>query len=163
MAERSYLRDGRAPVPKDARTSALMSRIRSKDTAPERALRRLLAAAGVRGYRLNHRNTPGRPDVTFVGRKVAVFVHGCFWHGCPHCQPPMPKTNSAWWRSKIGANKERDARKTATLKALGWRVVELWECRLRKRPQVQVQRVLRALRASPADGGRSASRNPRRT
>lgn len=167
MTERTYLRDGRAPVPKDARVSETMSRIRGRDTGPERAMRALLSSAGVRGYRLNHRGTPGRPDVTFVGRKVAVFVHGCYWHGCPHCTPSMPRTHSAWWRRKIGANQMRDARKTTVLRKLGWSVTVVWECRLRESPRAQLTRVLRALGRLPivsrSVAGRSAARNPRRT
>ncbi|MCB0764286.1 MAG: hypothetical protein KDB84_06250, partial [Flavobacteriales bacterium] len=91
MADRSYVRDGRSPVPKDARTSALMSRIRAKDTAPEIALRAALRSFGIVGYRLHYAKAPGRPDIAFVGRRVAVFVHGCFWHGCPHCRPARPR------------------------------------------------------------------------
>src|SRR5690606_16368049 len=76
---RTYIRDGRAPVPKDPRTSALMSRIRPRDTGPERALRQGLMARGLSGYRLHPAHVPGRPDVAFIGLRVAVFVHGCFW------------------------------------------------------------------------------------
>ncbi|MBP7408145.1 MAG: DNA mismatch endonuclease Vsr [Flavobacteriales bacterium] len=167
MSTRTYLRDGRAPIPKDERTSALMSRIRNMDTAPERAMRALLAAEGIKGYRLNHATTPGRPDIAFVGRKVAVFVHGCFWHGCPHCSPQKPKSNSAWWKHKLGANKARDLRKTQALRTLGWSVTTIWECRLRATPQVQVKRVISALSRRAGDDrtsdGRSAVRTPRKT
>ncbi len=165
MAKRTYLRDGRAPVPKDERTSAQMSRIRGSNTAPERAMRALLTAEGIRGYRLNHTTTPGRPDITFVARKVAVFVHGCFWHGCPLCTPRTPTSNSAWWKEKIGVNQERDLRKSALLRKLGWRVVTVRECRLRIAPEVQRDRVIRALGVGPwarKAGGRTAARNPRR-
>lgn len=167
MSTRTYLRDGRAPIPKDERTSALMSRIRTKDTAPERAMRALLSGEGIKGYRLNHAATPGRPDIAFVGRKVAVFVHGCFWHGCPHCSPRTPKSNSTWWKNKIGANKARDLRKTQALRNLGWSVTTVWECRLRATPAVQVGRVISALARHAGDdrtfGGKSAARIPRRT
>ena len=164
MAKRTYLRDGRAPVPTDERTSAHMSRIRSKNTAPERAMRALLSAAGVRGYRLNHARTPGRPDITFVARKVAVFVHGCFWHGCTLCTPRTPKSNSAWWKKKIGANRERDRRKSALLRKLGWQVVTVRECSLRKGPEAQRDRVIRALDpSSRTSAGRSVARTPRRS
>ncbi|HRH69131.1 MAG TPA: very short patch repair endonuclease [Flavobacteriales bacterium] len=142
---KTYLRDGRAPIPKDARTSALMSRIRGSNTGPEKALRAALSAEGIKGYRLNYAKAPGRPDVAFVGRKVALFVHGCFWHGCPHCQPQRPKTNRTFWREKLDRNKARDRRKVRELRKAGWRVTTIWECRLRERPMVQVQRVVRAL------------------
>lgn len=140
-----YLRDGRAPVPRDPRTSALMSRIRGKDTGPEKHLRRALWGEGLRGYRLHPPNVPGRPDVAWVGRRVAVFVHGCFWHGCPHCRPRRPKTHRAFWEEKLDRNRERDRRKASQLRKGGWRVVTIWECRLRKDLEAQVRSVARAL------------------
>jgi DNA mismatch endonuclease (patch repair protein) len=106
---------------------------RARDTAPERALRRALRAAGHPGYRLNWRGAPGRPDVSFPGRRVAVFVHGCFWHHCPRCQPALPKANQGFWARKFELNQERDARKRAQLEARGWRVHEVWECDIRER------------------------------
>lgn len=145
MAAATYLRDGRAPLPKDARTSALMSRIRGKNTRPEMALRAALSAEGVRGYRLHYTGAPGRPDITFVGKRLAVFVHGCFWHGCPHCQAPRPKSNRSFWDNKLDNNKARDARKERELRKAGWRVITIWECRLRSAPTAQVARVRRAL------------------
>ncbi len=144
MAERSYTRDGRAPIPTDERTSALMSRIRAKDTTPELAMRALLRSIGLTGYRLHYAKATGRPDIAFVSRRVAVFVHGCFWHGCPYCKPRKPKSNSAFWIAKFQANKARDARKAAALRSGGWAVVTLWECRIRSAPQRQLDRVLRA-------------------
>lgn len=108
-------------------------------------MRSALTAAGVRGYRLHHAATPGRPDITFVGRKVAVFVHGCFWHSCPHCQRYTPKHNRAWWRNKLETNKARDERKVKELRGDGWKVITVWECRLMKSPMREAGRVLRAL------------------
>lgn len=147
VGARTYLRDGRAPVPKSERVSATMSRIRSKNTAPERALRRMLRAAGLVGYRLNYANAPGRPDVAFVKDRVAVFVHGCFWHGCPHHPDPRVKHNAAWWRKKIATNKARDGRKAAALRRRGWRVITAWECRLKRSPEAQLRKIQRALLA----------------
>lgn len=147
MAARTYLRDGRAPIPKDERTSAIMSRIRAKNTGPERALRRALRSAGITGYRLHYANVPGRPDVAFVKRKIAVFMHGCFWHGCPHHPTQRPKSHAAWWRRKIGANQARDKRKVAALRRAGWSVITIRECRLKKNPTVQVAKVSRALKS----------------
>ncbi len=149
MARRPYLRDGRAPVPKDERTSALMSRIRARNTTPELMLRKALRAEGHTGYRLHHHKVPGRPDVAFVGRRVAVFVHGCFWHGCPHCRPVRPHSNTGFWNAKLDRNMERDKEKQRALRRLGWRVITIWECRLRKSPFVQVRRVERALDDRP--------------
>lgn len=149
MTDRTYLRDGRAPIPRDERTSAIMSRIRAKNTGPERALRAMLRAAGLTGYRLHYDVVPGRPDVAFVHRKVAVFVHGCFWHGCPHHAQVKVKSNTAWWTNKIGTNRARDRRKASALRRAGWRVITIWECRLKKSPDVQLRKVRRALSASP--------------
>ena len=122
-----------------------MSRIRGRNTGLEKALRAALSQEGIKGYRLNYAKAPGRPDIAFVGRKAAVFVHGCFWHSCPHCQPQRPKSNRKFWHEKLDRNKARDQRKVRELRKAGWRVVTIWECRLRKRPLVQVQRVVRAL------------------
>ena len=141
----AYVRDKRSPRPKNAAVSALMSRIRSTNTKPERELRSLLSAAGVRGYRLHHATTPGRPDIAFVGRRIAVFVHGCFWHSCPHCKRYAPKHNSRWWRDKLTANRERDARKRRDLVRAGWKVLTIWECRLKEGPARELARVVRAL------------------
>lgn len=144
-AVRAYLRDGRAPVPTDPRVSAQMSRIRSKNTGPEKAMRAALSTAGVRGYRLHYAKVPGKPDIAFVGRKVAVFVHGCFWHQCPHCQPLRPKTHKSWWGKKLDRNVERDTEKRKALEKLGWRVLTVWDCRLKQNPQREVARVQRVL------------------
>lgn len=124
-----------------------MSRIRARDTAPELALRKALRAIGHTGYRLHYAKAPGRPDVTFVGAKVAVFVHGCFWHGCPHCALRKPKSNTAFWTQKLDANKARDARKVRELRKAGWRVLTVWECRLKKNAEAEARRVARVLAA----------------
>ncbi len=145
MAEHKYIRDGRAPVPVDPRVSAVMSRIRSKDTGPEKAMRAALGAAGVRGYRLQYVKAPGKPDIAFVGRRVAVFIHGCFWHSCPHCQPRRPKTHKKFWTEKLDRNTARDKRNVRALRKAGWSVVAVWGCRLKKNPQAQVRRVQKAL------------------
>jgi len=122
-----------------------MSRIRARNTAPERALRAALRALGHTGYRLNYSKVPGRPDVAFVGRGVAVFVNGCFWHGCPHCAQRRPKSNSAFWSTKLDANKARDARKVRELRKAGWRVLTVWECRVMRNAVLEARRVARAL------------------
>ena len=145
IAARSYVRDKRSPKPKSAQVSVVMSRIRAKNTKPELLMRSALSAAGVKGYRLHHARTPGRPDITFVGKKVAVFVHGCFWHSCPHCQRYTPKTNRMWWKNKLATNVARDERKTRELKRAGWKVLTVWECRLKKSPARAAWRVVRAL------------------
>ncbi|MBK7268781.1 MAG: DNA mismatch endonuclease Vsr [Flavobacteriales bacterium] len=138
-----YLRDGRAPIPKDERTSATMSRIRGRDTGPERMMRAALSAEGIRGYRLNWKKAPGRPDIAWPKRKVAVFVHGCFWHMCPHCARSMPKSNGRWWKNKLSTNQARDHRKLRELRKDGWRVLTVWECQLKKSTRREVARVVR--------------------
>lgn len=122
-----------------------MSRIRAKNTGPELMARAALRRAGSIGYRLHYKKVPGRPDIAFVGRRVAVFVHGCFWHGCPYCRPRTPKNNSSFWQQKITTNKARDARKTAALRKAGWKVFTVWECRLRRSPERAMARVITAL------------------
>ena len=110
--------------------SERMSRIRGKDTGPEMALRRALHAMGLR-YRLHVRDLPGRPDLVFPSRKAVVFVHGCFWHQHDGCSiANVPKSNVTYWQAKFMANRARDARTTRRLRALGWRVIVVWECGL---------------------------------
>jgi len=149
MTERKYIRDGRAPVPVDPRVSAVMSRIQSKNTGPEKAMRAALSEAGIRGFRLQYAKAPGRPDITFVGRKVAVFIHGCFWHSCPHCQPRRPKTHKKFWTEKLDRNIARDKRNVRALRKAGWSGITVWDCRLKKYPVAQVRRVHRALAKPP--------------
>ena len=127
-----YIRDGRAPIPTNNRISRAMSAIRAKHTTPERVVRKLLRENGLGGYKLHIKSIPGRPDIAYPKKRVAIFVHGCFWHGCPVCKPKLPKTHRAFWKAKIERNQERDARKTRELRRAGWRVFVLRECRLKK-------------------------------
>ena len=105
--------------------SRIMSRIRSKDTKPELTVRRILWARGLR-YRIHSRAVPGIPDISNRRRRLAVFVDGCFWHGCPICYKE-PKTNTEFWREKIRRNRARREVVRADLEAQGFRVVEIWE------------------------------------
>ena len=114
---------------------------RAHDTGPERELRRALRTAGMGGYRLNWKKAPGRPDIAYPGRHLAIFVHGCFWHHCPRCHPNLPKSNPEFWARKFELNRERDARKRAELERAGWSVVEAWECDLRERRDPLVREV----------------------
>lgn len=111
--------------------SWIMSRVRGKDTRPERAVRSLAHRFGYR-FRLHRSDLPGSPDMVFPSRRKVVFVHGCFWHG-HDCRrgDRMPKGNRPYWREKIGRNRERDARNTGRLRELGWEVLVLWTCQLR--------------------------------
>lgn len=143
--QQRYLRDGRAPVPDKELTSRTMSAIKAKNTKPEVTLRKALWAAGVRGYRLHWKKAPGKPDIAFPGRKLAIFVNGCYWHRCPYCQPSLPKTHTDFWQAKFQKNMERDARKVAELKAAGWQVITIWECQVKKELGASVKRVLDVL------------------
>lgn len=139
---RKYLRDGRAPIPKSPNTSKVMSAIRAKNTGPELIVRNALSAAGLKGYRLHWSKVPGRPDIAFPGRKIAIFVHGCFWHRCPYCNPSSPKTNKRFWYEKFRKNTERDKQKTKLLRKAGWKVFVFWECRVKKDPKKLADKVL---------------------
>lgn len=102
------------------------------DTKPEMLVRERLRAAGLTGYRLQWKKAPGRPDIAFPGRHVAIFVNGCFWHRCPHCNPSVPKRNTEFWEAKFRRNVERDQRALAELEQLGWRAITIWECELKR-------------------------------
>ena len=109
-----------------------MSRIRSKATKPEMAVRRWLWAHGYR-YRLNVRSVPGKPDIVMRRYRTAIFVNGCFWHGHEGCGKfVMPKSNTEFWQSKIDRNRERDRQNYDILLQNGWQVIVVWECQLGK-------------------------------
>lgn len=105
-----------------------MAAIKGKDTKPEMIVRRLLHGMGYR-YRLHAKGIAGKPDITFLGRKAAIFVHGCFWHG-HDCRRGgrVPRDNQAYWGKKLARNAERDSANRASLEASGWRVLVVWEC-----------------------------------
>lgn len=124
---------------------------KSKNTKPELLLRRALREAGITGYRLQWK-VPGRPDIAFPGKRVAVFVNGCFWHRCPHCNPSMPKTRREYWVPKFKRNVERDARNKRLLEEAGWSVHVIWECELKK--NVRDETLARFIGALKADLGR---------
>ena len=125
--------------------SAIMSKVRSKgNKSTEGKLRAILAGAGIKGWRTNARNITGTPDVAFEKKRLAIFVDGCFWHGCPKCYR-RPKSKRKFWDAKVVENRGRDQRVTRQLKKDGWRVIRLYECevlgnrqdlldRIRKRP-----------------------------
>ena len=120
-----------------------MSRIRGKNTGPELALRRALWAAGIRGYRLHHKSA-GNADIAFISKRIAVFVDGCFWHGCP-IHGSMPRTNSEFWSSKIKKNKARDQLVDRKLESSGWRVMRFWEHQVTDNVAWVVRKIEKAL------------------
>lgn len=113
------------------RRSENMRRIRGKDTAPELAIRKLCWELGFTGYRIHRKDLPGKPDLAWIGRRLAVFVHGCFWHG-HDCAEGIrkPKSNRDYWIPKIERNQQRDAENIAALRADGWNVLVIWECEI---------------------------------
>jgi|ERR1039457_6012284 DNA mismatch endonuclease (patch repair protein) len=122
--------------------SKIMASVRSRgNTTTELPLGKLLWAAGLRGYR-KHWPVTGRPDFAWPGRKIAVFVDGCFWHGHTRCKY-LPKSNVKFWRNKIKTNRVRDRRVSRTLRAQGWQVVRIWECCVRK--EASLRRIARLL------------------
>jgi DNA mismatch endonuclease (patch repair protein) len=119
--------------------SAVMRRVKGKDTAPELKVRRLLRRLGV-GYRLHRADLPGKPDIAMPGRKLALFVHGCFWHGHDCARGArIPKANRPYWEAKIARNRVRDTAHRAALEAMGWRAVTLWECELKDEVALEVR------------------------
>ncbi len=126
-----------------------MARVRGRDTKPELAVRRFLHAAGLR-YRLHAKDLPGRPDVVFRSRRIALFVHGCTWHqhSDPACRlARMPKSRLEFWGPKLRGNAKRDARNVAALEAAGWLPIVVWECEL-ARPN-RLREVATAIAAAP--------------
>lgn len=139
------------------RRSELMANIRGRDTAPELAVRRIAHRMGLR-FRLHRNDLPGRPDLVFPKHRLAVFVHGCFWHrheGCRHAS--TPKSRIAFWTEKFAANIVRDARQEAALKALGWRVLVIWQCESRDEAAVERRLFASIDLGGVADGQESAA------
>lgn len=114
------------------RRSANMRAIRSRDTKPELIVRQVLRTLGHTGYRLHRKDLPGRPDIAFIGKKKAIFVHGCFWHG-HDCKEGKrtPKSRVGYWGPKIKGNRDRDARHRLSLEKLGWQILTIWDCEIR--------------------------------
>jgi DNA mismatch endonuclease (patch repair protein) len=142
-----------ADVFTQAKRSAVMARIRSRGNQDtELVLARLLRAHKISGWRrhallkfqVSSSKFQVKPDFVFRRQRVAVFVDGCFWHGCPR-HATKPKNHRAFWQRKLAANQERDRRVNRTLRRAGWRVVRIWECALAKRPESCLRRVARAV------------------
>jgi DNA mismatch endonuclease, patch repair protein len=128
--------------------SAIMRAVKSRDTRPELMLRTMLRSINT-GYRLHRADLPGKPDVVYGPRRLAIFMHGCFWHGhnCKRGDRP-PKDNADYWRDKIARNRARDTANLAALKALGWRTLVVFECALKDRPALE-RRLRTALEPGP--------------
>ena len=109
-----------------------MQRVKGKDTQPEKIVRSLLHRLGYR-FRLHRKDLPGTPDIVFPSRRLALFVHGCFWHGHGCRIGQLPKSRLDYWQPKIEANRARDRRNEAALAEAGWRVATVWQCELADR------------------------------
>ncbi|GAA4336149.1 DNA mismatch endonuclease Vsr [Mucilaginibacter gynuensis] len=109
-----------------------MSRIKSKDTKPELLVRKFLHKNGFR-YRLHVKDMPGKPDIVLPKYKTVIFIHGCFWHGHEGCRYyVVPKTRTEWWLNKIQGNTNNDTKAETLLEKLGWKIIKIWECELKK-------------------------------
>ena len=122
-----------------AKRSAVMAKVKGRDTGPELVVRRLLWRLGAR-YRLNRKDLPGKPDIVLAGRRLVVFVHGCFWHGHDCARGARtPKANRDYWLGKVARNRARDIETRARLEAAGWRVETVWECELKDAAAVEAR------------------------
>ena len=127
--------------------SAVMRRVKGKNTTPELAVRRALTRLGAR-YRLHRKDLPGKPDIVLPGRRLALFIHGCFWHGHDCARGArVPKQNRDYWIGKVDRNRTRDVKSREALAALGWRVETIWECDLKDAAALEAR--LKALLSSP--------------
>jgi DNA mismatch endonuclease (patch repair protein) len=139
MAARSPRPGVSTDVFTEAERSAVMRRVKGRDTGPELRLRKLLTRMGLR-YRLHRKDLPGSPDIAMMGRKTAIFMHGCFWHG-HDCKrgARQPKANADYWIAKIRRNRARDAANIARLEDMGWRAMAIWECELKDEAGVEAR------------------------
>lgn len=136
--------------------SKMMAAVRGTNTAPELYVRKQLFAAGFR-FRLHVACLPGKPDIVLPRFKIAIFVHGCFWHGHSCVRGKRPATNKAFWSAKIDGNMRRDRRNRVALKAAGWRSIVIWQCGL-QRASAKLVRLLEGERLAGVKRGRSLSR-----
>ena len=121
----------RSDVFDETTRSAVMRRVKGRNTSPELKVRRALTALGAR-YRLHRADLPGKPDIVMPGRRLAIVVHGCFWHGHDCARGArVPKDNRDYWVGKVARNRARDERNREALAALSWRVETIWECDLK--------------------------------
>lgn len=128
-------------VAPDVRSRTMAAVRSSGNRSTERMLRAHLVRRGVRGWRLNARDLPGCPDFVFDAERVAVFVDGCFWHGCPNCHRP-PSSNQEYWTRKVDRNRCRDRRVSRQLRAERWTVLRVWEHELKVSPSTVMKRIL---------------------
>ena len=138
-----------------------MGRITSKDTKPEVRVRSILHRMGFR-FRLHRKNLPGKPDIVLSKWRTVIFVHGCFWHGHSCCEGHLPKTNLEYWAPKLKRNRQRDAENKEKLKALGWKLIVIWECQTYslKKIEERLRKVMKSVSGQPR-GWKLSNRFPR--
>jgi len=146
VREKHKIKLGPPPKAINPRVSKSMKSNKAKNTAPEVLLRKTLLSRGLKGYRLNFKSIPGTPDICYPAYKIAIFVHGCFWHRCPYCKLPLPKSHRKFWNSKFILNKKRDASKKRKLKTRGWQVLTIWECQIKQRIEKVIQKISNTLK-----------------
>jgi DNA mismatch endonuclease (patch repair protein) len=135
----------------DPERSRVMRAVKGTDTGPELAVRKALWHASLR-YRLHAKALPGKPDIVFPSKRIALFVHGCFWHGHEGCsRHRIPKTRTEYWMAKIGRNQTRDANARLALEAMGWSVLVVWECEI-KQPG-KLDELAQTIKAAPRRRG----------
>ena len=144
---KEYVRDSRSPKPLNDSVSKVMSANKAKNTKPELLLRKALWKDGHRGYRINWKKVPGRPDIVFPSKKLAIFVNGCYWHRCPKCDLSLPKTNTKFWKEKFDKNIKRDKKKNDELLSLDWNVLVFWECDIKSNISNSIQKIKKVLDA----------------
>lgn len=161
------VREPKRPPATTPERSRIMRAVGRRDTGPERSVQRSLRALGLR-FSKNARDLPGSPDIVFRRARVAVFVHGCFWHRHEGCRlATMPRSNVDYWRAKFAANVQRDRRKLSALKILGWKTIVVWQCQVEADASAVARRIESFLREArhraPASSRRSsAAAGPRR-
>lgn len=123
-----------------------MSRIRSKNTSPELIIRKMLFSRGIKGYRI-HYDLPGKPDITFIRKRIVIFIDGCFWHRCP-IDFQEPESKKGFWIKKINSNVARDKEVNKKLESLGWCVVRFWEHEVKKDPESVIKKIIELINDS---------------
>jgi DNA mismatch endonuclease (patch repair protein) len=144
------------PKPDHASSEAIRKTMQSnkgKDTRPELLVRKMLREAGFSGYRLHWKKAPGKPDIAYPGRKIAIFVNGCFWHRHPNCHYAYtPKSNQYFWLNKFEDTVERDQNNYRLLEEDGWSVFVVWECELKVTARQTMDKIVQLLRSSSETG-----------
>lgn len=135
----------KSPAASSEVTRRVMQSNKSTGTNPELQLLSLVRGADLRGYRKNYREIPGKPDIYFPRKRLAIYMHGCFWHRCPHCCPTTPKSNTDFWTRKFEANVKRDKRVKRRLSRMGVSFLTIWECQLKRNAEGCVGRIKKVI------------------